>query len=98
MARGASEAATSGPTTSTLTVVNAADLLAQSAVQPSSTSGYGDAYCATEPGTGADNPTHPQTLTDLERSRALMYSFEATDHFDVALLIQRTGTWHILHA
>ena len=47
------------------------------------------AWCATQPGTGADNPSDPTTLSELEKRRALMYAFEDVDHFDVVFIVQR---------
>ena len=50
-----------------------------------------NAYCATERGIGADNPTRPGTLTDLERSRAVMFTFEQASSFDIGLIVRRLG-------
>ena len=46
---------------------------------------YGSAFCATEEGTGADNPSNPTVLTELERNRAIMYTFEAVRSFSLCL-------------
>ena len=46
-------------------------------------------FCATARGVGADNPTHPTTLNDLERSRAVLFSFEDAEHADVTIAVQQ---------
>ena len=52
--------------------------------------GYETGYCASESGTGADNPIDPISLNPESRRRALLLRYEHTDHFDMLFAIVRT--------
>ena len=83
------------PPQSTLEPINVRQLSAYTHPHPveldelTRTRPYETALCGTDSGVGADNPTNPSTLTALERSRAVMYSFEQTNHFDVIFAVKR---------
>ena len=81
--------------TTSLLATPLAELLPEAGVPPDSnlTRGYdGTSYCGTDPGTGADNPTEPDTLSRLQSSRTVVYTLENVDHFDVVLSVRRTTT------
>ena len=46
------------------------------------------AFCATQFGTGKDNPEDPNLLTDLMRSRSVSFTFANRDSFDITLSAQ----------